>query len=571
MSTLTVLGGPQGGEVFTFEGECDIGRAPNVAVRFQEPTISRQHARIRRQAWGFEIEHLGLSSATYVNGAQVEGTAELKDGDVIRLGPISMRFDADPTPLADEDRTSLLGIPGAVTMVSDQPGSKPEIVQTVRADSSLVEQGGRRQDQGELEKVTAALLTLNGLSKGLAQILDATELLQEIPARVLGLFPDGARAALLLKEPDGSRLIPRATKRAKGSDKGEIKVSNTILDHVVQKREAVLSLDAQMDSRFQHGKSVQALGARSIMCAPLVWRDEVVGALCVDADRLGAFSRIDLQLLNGIADQCAVALGVSSLHAEIAKRQRLAHDLQLAERIQRSFLPSEPPQLPGYGFAVSYTAAEQIGGDFYDFIPLPRNRLGIVVADISGKGISAALHMARFSRDLRFFTVAEPDPIAVLAQMNRAVLEAGRDNMFVTMIFVTLDLISGIATVANAGHMPPIIQNARGEVEHHDDVSGLPLGILPDAEYTSHRFDLDHGDTMLLFSDGLNEAMSPTRELFGMKRLSEALASGPPRPKAIVERMLAAIKRHARGAPASDDTTLVCVGRDPDRGAEDSP
>jgi sigma-B regulation protein RsbU (phosphoserine phosphatase) len=332
---------------------------------------------------------------------------------------------------------------------------------------------------------------------------------------------------------------------------------------VMTEHRTVLSHDAMEDTRFKSGRSVANFGIRAVMAAPLVWRGETLGILYLDSLGIAAFSQADLELLSGVAGQSAAAVGNARLHEELLKRQRLEQDLHLAERIQQSFLPRRIPKVDGYTFCARYDPAYEVGGDFYDFVRLPDDRLGIVVGDVSGKGIGAALYMARLTRDLRYFALAESDPARVLRWMNRAVVESGQDDIFVTLLYAVLDVRLRQVVFANAGHMPPVLRHKDEQsLQVLDQTAGLPLGVLPDPEYASESFRLERGDTVMLFTDGLVEAMNPARQMYGMERLLRCVARDVSAAPALLERTLRDCQRHVGEAAQFDDTTLVCFGLD---------
>jgi sigma-B regulation protein RsbU (phosphoserine phosphatase) len=508
----------------------------------------------------YMVEDLGSGNGTYVNDKAVTRHF-LSHRDVIRV--CSARFEFQE----HEQR------PDAVTYVGD-PAAMAQIVKRVDANQPLF-----RQDAAALTTVTdpkavmamaERLETIYAVSEAISSILDLDELLPEIVNRVFAVFPKAERVLLMLTGEDG-HLVPKVVKRRSESDEAEVKVSQTILHEVTTQRNAVLSHDAMEDLRFKGGRSVANFGIRAMMAAPLVWRTEVLGVLYLDSFGIAAFSQADLSLLTGIAGQSAGAVGNARLHEELLKRQRLERDLHLAERIQQSFLPRRIPKVRNYTFSARYDPAYEVGGDFYDFIRLPDDRLGLVVADVSGKGVSAALYMARLTRDLRYFALAETDPARVLGWMNRAVIEFGQDDMFVTLLYAVLDAHGRRLLFANAGHMPPVVRRKdEGEVLVLDQVSGLPLGVLPDAEYETDTFQLVPGDSVMLYTDGLVEAMSPAREMFGMERLTAAMAEGTSDAAQLLERALTRCRDHVADAPQFDDTTVVCLGLEA-QAPEDAP
>lgn len=548
---LTVIDGPEHGAVYELKDVCLLGRALDCQVHIQDLAVSRRHARIARINGRFTVEDLGSGNGTFVNGKAV-ARHTLSSGDVIRVGAMKLLFEEtrDLWPSAD-----------SVTMVGGPPDTQPKILNTLDARRSILEDAASVTDPADLQRMASRLHTVYAVSEAIASILDIDELLPEILNRLFEVFPDADRAFVMLVDERGETLIPKAVKRRDARDSEEITVSRTILNEVMSRRHAVLSRDAMADSRFLSGHSVANFGIRSMMCAPLIWRGETLGIVYLDSQRFAAFGKADLELLTGIAGQAALALGNARLHGELLKRQRLEQDLHLAERIQQSFLPRRIPQVPGYAFCARYDPAYEVGGDFYDFIRLPSDRIGIVVGDVSGKGISAALYMARLTRDLRYFALAETDPGRVLSWMNRSVNEGGHDDIFVTMIYVVLDVAAGSLSFANAGHMPPLVRRKiEGELETLDNTSDVPLGILPETNYRSETFRLNPGDSVLLYTDGLVEAMNPAKQMYGNDRLGRCVARGPSGASALLERVVRDMQAHVADAAQFDDTTIVCAG-----------
>lgn len=531
-----------------------LGRALDCQVHIRDLTVSRRHARITLQDGRFVIEDLGSGNGTFVNDKAIT-RHPLSHLDVIKVCSARFQFEEVARPSA------------SITMVGVAGTGKPEIVKTVDANRPILQQDTDAltsvTSPKELLKMASRLKTIYAVSSAISSILDIDELLPEILNHLFEIFPRSQRAFLMLVEDEGKKLTPKAVKRRNAKDAAELTVPRTILHQVLSERHAVLSHDAMEDQRFKQGRSVANFGVRAMMCAPLIWRGEVVGVVYLDSLGIAAFSQPDLELLTGVAGQAAVALGNAKLHEELLKRQRLEQDLHLAERIQQSFLPRRLPDVEGYTFSARYDPAFEVGGDFYDFIQLPGGRIGVVIGDVSGKGIGAALYMARLTRDIRFFALAEPDPAQVLAALNRAVGDIGQDDIFVTLLYLVLDPTQHRIAMANAGHMPAVIRRAHpSELQVRETISGLPLGVLPEADYQTDEVELVPGDTVLLFTDGLVEAMSPSREMFGMDRLKEVVRAGPTTASTVLEHIVRTVQGHVAEAPQFDDTTVLCLGYD---------
>jgi len=256
-----------------------------------------------------------------------------------------------------------------------------------------------------------------------------------------------------------------------------------------------------------------------------------------------------------------MALSNARMHAESLKQQRLQQDLLLAEQIQKSFLPRQLPSVEGIEFVTEYRPAYSVGGDFYDLFWLDHERIGVFIGDVSGKGVSAALLMARISSDLRVAALAEPSPARAISRVNQAVLERKQHDIFVTGIYLTLDVKSKTLMLANAGHLPPFIRRkTRGELVRVEGGSGTAIGIFDEAVYEETRIELGPGDTLVLCTDGVLEATDELGEQFGFERLELSLSSGASRPKDVADRLQRDLREHVGDAPQYDDVTLIVLG-----------
>jgi serine phosphatase RsbU (regulator of sigma subunit)/anti-sigma regulatory factor (Ser/Thr protein kinase) len=309
---------------------------------------------------------------------------------------------------------------------------------------------------------------------------------------------------------------------------------------------------------------LRASGIRLVV--PLVSQGELAGLLGLGPRRSEQpYSADDHTLLNNLAGHAAPAVRLAQLvrkqEEEVRERERIDQELRVAQLIQQQFLPREPPDLPGWQVAALYRPARAVGGDFYDFIALPEGRLGIVVGDVSGKGVPAALVMATTHAILR---AEAPDLIAparVLERVNDLMQRETFEHMFVTCLYAVLDHASGQLRFANAGHNPPYLRGEAGAIELR--ATGMPLGLLPDMRYEEKSAIVAPGDDLLLYSDGLTEAHGAGREMFGFPRLASLLADGPGG-KDLIDLLL----RELRGFTGSeweqeDDITLVTLRRTP--------
>jgi serine phosphatase RsbU (regulator of sigma subunit) len=269
-----------------------------------------------------------------------------------------------------------------------------------------------------------------------------------------------------------------------------------------------------------------------------------------------------------VAGQASVSLENARLHEDLLKQERLRRDVELAHQVQLSFLPKQDPVVPGYEFFSYYEPAQQVGGDYYGFIPLSgaQPRMAVMLGDVAGKGVPAALMMAKLSADARSCMLSEPDPAKAISTLNDLLCQHTTDmDRFVTLAAALLDYQAHTVTLVNAGHPMPLLVrlDALAPVEAGaKGSSGLPLGVMDGYRYESSQVSLGPGDYLLIFSDGITESMDKqNRQLDYLKAISSALQDGARTPKALGERLVKTVKQHAAGRPQHDDATLVCFGR----------
>jgi len=300
---------------------------------------------------------------------------------------------------------------------------------------------------------------------------------------------------------------------------------------------------------------------RSMMCAPLIANEDFLGVIHIDTIQQDKrFTMDDLDLLTGVANQTAFAVANAKMHARLLRRQRMERDLQLARQVQESFLPAGPPEVPGFEIVSAYRAALEVGGDFYDFIELEDGRVAIGVGDVAGKGVPAALLMARMSSDMRLLAQAGTDAGGVLTQLNARLCSQVAEGAFVTVLVMILDPKTRSLSLANAAHCLPVLRRPSGETTELEDAGGFPLGAMDDAEYESVSYQLEPGDIVSVFSDGITEAMNDKKELFGVERLLAAVGQPADNAQGVMDNILKTVEAHVGDTSQSDDLTLVCLG-----------
>jgi len=553
MARIVVTKGPAAGKSFNLGKVSTIGRSVQVDVRFDDLTVSREHARIiRTESNQYVLEDLRSGNGSFVNGSRVR-SHRLREGDEVIIGNSVVIFkESDrPSTVAAADRTML--------DVSDT-SSTSAVINAIDVDTGTP----KVSDDTTLEQLTNAtrrLQILCDMFRSVGTDLNEERLLEKILDTLFDVFPDTHRGFIILRDPETKKLVPRAVKTETGATSNRLAISESILQYVLEKKQAVLSTDAMHDGRFQSSQSIVDLEMRSVMCAPLIHEEEVLGFVSLDTRKVSrTYNEDGLSLLAGIAIQASLAIVNARMHSQLVSQERLEQDLRNAARIQHSFLPQEPPQVEGYEFADWYTTAHEVGGDFYDFIRLPDGRWGIVVGDVSGKGITAALMMAKMTAQTRLHAAAGLGPGALLSELNQSMMTSEPD-LFVTMLMMVLDNEQHTLIVSNAGHLPPMVRREDGTVEAADCENSLPIGVTDDTEFPETTLDIAAGERICTFTDGVTEAMNEKGELYGFDRFKEAMAAAPPTPAGILETVQKSLADYTGGARQSDDLSLVCFGR----------
>jgi serine phosphatase RsbU (regulator of sigma subunit)/anti-sigma regulatory factor (Ser/Thr protein kinase) len=307
---------------------------------------------------------------------------------------------------------------------------------------------------------------------------------------------------------------------------------------------------------------LRAAGVKLVV--PLVSQGELIGVLNLGA-RMSEqdYSSDDRKLLDNLAAQAAPALRVGQLvreqEAEAVTRQRFEQELEVARLIQQNFLPKELPELQGWQVAAYYQPAREVGGDFYDVIPLPDGRVGFVVGDVTDKGVPAALVMSATRSVLRASAQRLIEPGIVLERVNEHLCPDMPEKMFVTCLYGVLDPESGLLRFANAGHDVPYVKTVDGVEELR--ARGMPLGLMPGMKYEEKEAVLAPGESVLLHSDGIVEAHDPDREMFGFPRLKQTVADAPGGQQ-LIDRVLRDLTSFTgRGSEQEDDITMVTLER----------
>ena len=420
---------------------------------------------------------------------------------------------------------------------------------------------GRSHDSEKLKAVLE-------IAQALTRVLEIDEVLPRTLKTLFKIFPQAEQGYILLQDTATGRLKVKASQArhlGKATETPEhVAVSMTVVRRAMSSGEALLSANALDDTRFQASTSLSQLRIRSILCAPLVViggpKDgTAIGVIQLDTRQAGnEFVEDDLELLAAVAAQVAQAVENAEMHEQLLARREMERDLEFATQVQRGFLPNERPRIEGYSFSDYYEAAKSVGGDYYDYVQTPGDRIAVVLGDVAGKGVSAALLMARLYSSSRYQFLTSEDPGEAVTKLNADIVDSGMGARFITFVAMLLDYRNHTLTLANAGHMPPLLRLPDGTVQPiSGDVSSVPLGILPDQTYRSMTIDFPAGASVLAFTDGITEALSEDREMYGKARLTERFGEIEGDIGDSIRGIIKSVDDFSVGTVDRDDTCLV--------------
>lgn len=401
------------------------------------------------------------------------------------------------------------------------------------------------------------------LSKTFNSMLDLNDVLNTVMDEVIAAVK-AERGFVVLR--DGEDLMFRAARGMEHDtiDDPEFEISRGVVGKVIAEGTGLLTSDAQQDERFMSRQSVMSLGLRSILCSPLQVKDQILGAIYVD-NRLhaGIFTNDDLELLNAIASSAATAIENARLYQVAVDKGRMERELSMARRVQTGLIPERIPELDGWQFAASWLPAREVAGDFYDFVPTDRGGMGLVIADVTDKGMGAALFMALTRSMLRASLEGSNTPAEAISKANRLICANSTSAMPVTLFYGEVSAASSEMLYVNAGHNPPLIYRAdSGEFEELSR-TGIVLGIDDSIVLEQDTVKLNPGDCIVFYTDGVTDALNSQEHNFGEQRLRDSITSnGDGSAHEISMGLLQALQEFIGGAEPFDDITLLVAKRE---------
>lgn len=416
---------------------------------------------------------------------------------------------------------------------------------------------------GNSELPAERLALLYHLTRTFNSSLDLDEVLNRVMDEVIAAT-QAERGFVTLRGEDGGLdfRVARGLDH-KTIDDPQFQISRSVVEEVAQKGEPVLTSNAQQDERFSARQSVMILGLRSIICAPLKIKDAVTGVIYVD-NRLqaGIFTQDDLELLSTIASSAAIAIENARLYQVAVEKGRMERELQMAFKVQSSLIPEDTPQIPGWEFVAHWQPAREVAGDYYDFIAHESGGLGMVVADVTDKGMPAALFMALTRSIVRASLDQATSPAEGITRANRLICTDSTSSMPVTLFYGLLDTDENQITYVNAGHNPPIYYDAERDEFIKLTRTGIFLGFDEQAFYKQEILALNPGDFIALYTDGVTDAMDADQNEFGQERFERLIMDHRQEPAGeVLAALVHALADYTGLTAPFDDITLLIIKR----------
>ncbi len=401
------------------------------------------------------------------------------------------------------------------------------------------------------------------LSKTFNSSLDLEDVLNTVMDEVIAAV-NAERGFVVLRQPDG-QLDFRAARGMEHEtiDDPQFEISRGVIGEVIEQGKGLLTSDAQQDERFKERKSVMSLQLRSILCSPLQVKDRILGAIYVD-NRLyaGIFTNDDLELLNAISSSAATAIENARLYQVAVDKGRMDQELSMARRVQTGLIPDQVPELEGWQFAASWLPAREVAGDFYDFVPSDGDGMGLVIADVTDKGMGAALFMALTRSMLRASLESSTTPAEAISKANRLICANSSSAMPVTLFYGEVHPGQNDLVYVNAGHNPPLIYRSQTKTFEELSRTGIVLGVDDSIVLEQDTARLEPGDVVVFYTDGVTDALNSEVKAFGDERLRQAVsANADGTAQEIAVGLLQAMQGFIGGAEPFDDITLMIAKR----------
>jgi serine phosphatase RsbU (regulator of sigma subunit)/pSer/pThr/pTyr-binding forkhead associated (FHA) protein len=550
-----------------------IGRSARNDLCVEDPFASRLHAEVRKRGDTFWLSDLGSANGTMMNGARLTAPAQLRDRDLVRIGETEIEYSERADTAPARGRTSILFSDSSFAPVPEatiSPGSRNSAANLLSS-FDVTNKTQITPVPGQVKPVKDdALAVISRVSLTLLSPLSLDETLRQVLECVFEVVSADRGYVMLLETPEDDptaapELVCKAmkTRAPIAADAStNVEISRSITEQVLKQGASVLTSDAQQDPRFQERQSVVLGGLRSVMAVPLAVENRISGMIYVDNPfQINRFTERDLQLLTLIAGVAAIRIENVSLLEVQQEQKRLANELALASEIQLRLHPETPPALPSYDMIGVSFPCHEVGGDYYDFIEKRDGRWVIALGDVSGKGTGAALLMSSVHAAVRAHARTRLSASEIVSEINQYIYDNTPANRYVTLFYSELDPRSHQLTYINGGHNSPLLVRASGEVTRLD-IGGFPVGITPFGDYREGWVEIEPGDALVIYSDGVTESLNEAGEEFDEARLIEVVQKNRGRTAAgLRDRIDEALAKFVGKASAVDDLTMVILKR----------
>lgn len=525
-----------------------LGRSNQNQLSYPDDVgLSRQHLAMNYKDGKWTVEDLHSKNGSLLNGELLKCLMPFNPGDRVAAGHLTIEF-------AGVDQSATQGT--VVFVEGDDTATGTSTTVVANLDGVL----GTQSNNGPEDMNRTQVMTGNPQTWALIRAgreLAGHRPLHELFEVIMDLSMEAVMAGRgVLMTVEGDSLKVRAARGA------GFQISKTIRDRVLNEKASLLIRDAQLDHNLKEHMSIVEQKVRSLLAVPLQTNDKVIGLIYLDSpNHLREFTREDLNLLTVMANVAAIRIEHSRLN-EIEETERaMAKEMQQAAQIQARLFPDAAPKTEGLDIAARAVPARLAGGDYYDFIRFPDGKIGLMVGDVAGKGMPAALLMSSLQARVHVLFEDSLDLAQKIERLNKSTCGNCPDNRFITFFFGILDPITGELVYVSAGHNPPVLVRAGGGYELLPG-GGLILGIMPIAKYEESRIIVEKGDVLVMFSDGVTEAPNPNDEEYGEERLANLVAelSGKTA-REIVAAIHASVAEFTQGAPPADDITVVVTRR----------
>jgi len=543
--------------------EMTLGRAHSNNLSYpDDASLSRRHVRFSRDMEDWWIEDLGSKNGTLVNGIRIAAKQPLGPGDRLSVGHLLITLidsedsSAQHVVFVPEEGPDLA--PNATVMTS---------LEGLLSGESTTGTAVRKAVPGPVvpsQRDTFATPVVRALVRA-GRELSGHRPLGELFKLILDLSISAVsaeRGVVMILE--GDKLVSKAV-HGDG-----FRISTTVRDRVLKEKASVLVRDLARDEAFREQVSISEQQIHTMMAVPLQTENHVIGLIYVDSRSfIREFTPDDLNLLTVLANVAATRIEHTRLASVERQEQQRTHDLNQAAEIQEQFLPAAPPQHPTIDAAGHNKSCRTVGGDYYDFFEYTNGQMGLVLGDVAGKGMSAAMLMSNLQARVQILAETVPTDLAEMVwRLDQAVALNSPINRFITLFFAVLNPESEEMTYCNAGHNSPLLIRRDGSFERLNP-QGTVLGMLPEIGYSHATCPFGPGDVLAIFSDGVSEAENAAEEEYGDERLAQWLvANRTSKATDLVAGILTEVDRFTDGAPAGDDVTVL-VARFLDSSAPD--